>query len=580
MEPEDAQESCRSNNIDADKIQMSAEDALDEESVSIAVENLIQKLMQENRSLKKELASLKEVKAVNFEDYRDVKEQVNARQCTTSKGFEITGRNNTETKCDINFLQKSMIENADHIKPSKMNDSTGDRENLRINCISLNSGMKNADQNSWKSCRYCDEIHKWGSKYCSAYGRVCRKCGKQNHIAKVCRSSKRRTMTYYPDVNMAFLVNKMGQRGRILLYNDYGNYNIFPCKRNPSAKDVVECLRKFNNSHELPRKVCLRYQHDASEMFYKELAASLKCNNLYVEVIKDQRLNTTVKQIMDIEVRNELIKTGKENKLLIDKMEKQIRNMDMRIFNLENDKELTEKHRECDEKSRMSSDEEDILELYTDTISDSGRKRVEQRYIDFANAILPHSTKEISDLRTGKVWLHLLNRMYKQNYKHSNPRKNYNNCLKILQANDVDGEFILNDWNEILKGNQKENIFVADHLRNLLWETEDCEEICDEIEETFDKIQEEKKKQRGIKKEYIVESEENQKEVYLCSNKEMLGKMEEPVFYEGCWQDYAKMNQTQRNLYNDNLYKEEMRKAQSQTKGKARTHQRRCNRRI
>ena len=42
-------------------------------------------------------------------------------------------------------------------------------------------------------------------------------------------------------------------------------------------------------------------------------------------------LNTTVKQIVDIEVKNELIKTGKENKLQMDKMQKQIRNMDMRI---------------------------------------------------------------------------------------------------------------------------------------------------------------------------------------------------------------------------------------------------------
>ena len=204
---------------------------------------------------------------------------------------------------------------------------------------------------------------------------------------------------------------------------------------------------------------------------------------------------------------------------------------------------------------------------------------MEQRYIDFANAILPHSTKEISDLRTGKVWLHLLNRMYKQNYKHGNPRKNYNNCLKILQANDVDGGFILNDWNEILKGNQKENIYVAEHLRNLLWETDTCEETCDEIEEAFDKIQEEMN-QKDNKMQYIMESEEKQKEVYLCSNKEMLNKMEEPVIYEGCWQDYMKMNQTQRNLYNDNLYKEEMRKAQNQRKEKARTHQRRYNRRI
>ena len=303
-----------------------------------------------------------------------VKEKVNACQCTTNVkvskyrekldlecitniGFEVNGSNNAETICDVNFLQKSMIakdsfadgENADHIASSKINDSTGERENLRINCISLNSGMKNADQNSRKSCRYCDEIHKWGSKYCSAYGRVCRKCGKQNHIAKVCKSSKRRTMTHYPDVNMACLVNKIGQRGRIVLYNDYGKYNIFPCKRNPTAKDVMECLRKFNNSHELPRKMYLRYQHDPNEMFYKELAASLRCNKLYVEVIKEQRLNTTVKQIVDIEVKNELIKTGKENKLQMDKMQKQIRNMDMRIFNLENNKEVKEKHRECND---------------------------------------------------------------------------------------------------------------------------------------------------------------------------------------------------------------------------------------
>ena len=367
MEPEDAQESCRSNNIDTDTLQRSAEDAFDKESVSIAVENLIHKLMKENRSLRKELASLKEVKAVNTEDYTDVKEKVNARQCTTSKGFEITGRSNTESKCDVNFLQKSMIEkysfadgeNADHIKTRKTNDSTGDRETLRINCISLNSGMKNADQNSRKSCRYCDEIHKWGSKYCTAYGRVCRKCGKQNHIAKVCRSSKRRAMTYFPEVNVTFLSNRIGEAVKMVIYKqDYKEYAIFPCSRNPTAKEVKERLRDVTYLHKLPLKVQLACRTDHGERRCKHLAEELRQEIMYIDVKKDPCLN--VKNIifskewrkvninqkfyrnecrqMSCESRAgyEAITIGKENKVQLDKIKKQIRNIEMRIFITEN----------------------------------------------------------------------------------------------------------------------------------------------------------------------------------------------------------------------------------------------------
>ena len=109
----------------------------------------------------------------------------------------MTGIHNAETKCEVNFLQKSKMqkcsagggENANLIKSRELSDSKGERRNIQINAMSVNSEMTNAVQKSWKSCRYCGEKHKWGSRYCSAYGKVCRNCGKRNHVTKVCRSS-------------------------------------------------------------------------------------------------------------------------------------------------------------------------------------------------------------------------------------------------------------------------------------------------------------------------------------------------------------------------------------------------------
>ncbi len=40
-----------------------------------------------------------------------------------------------------------------------------------------------------KSCRYCGKIH--GKGQCLAYGKICSSCGKSNHFAAVCLTSKR-----------------------------------------------------------------------------------------------------------------------------------------------------------------------------------------------------------------------------------------------------------------------------------------------------------------------------------------------------------------------------------------------------
>lgn len=38
-------------------------------------------------------------------------------------------------------------------------------------------------------CRKCGQFHKWNR--CPAYGKTCKKCGKLNHFAKVCRSANK-----------------------------------------------------------------------------------------------------------------------------------------------------------------------------------------------------------------------------------------------------------------------------------------------------------------------------------------------------------------------------------------------------
>ena len=45
-------------------------------------------------------------------------------------------------------------------------------------------------------CEYCGKIHRWGQRYCPAYGQTCGSCGKVNHFATACKSRIRRGRRY------------------------------------------------------------------------------------------------------------------------------------------------------------------------------------------------------------------------------------------------------------------------------------------------------------------------------------------------------------------------------------------------
>ena len=42
-----------------------------------------------------------------------------------------------------------------------------------------------------RKCKFCGDMHTFGKKNCKAAGKQCDNCGKKDHLAKVCRSSKK-----------------------------------------------------------------------------------------------------------------------------------------------------------------------------------------------------------------------------------------------------------------------------------------------------------------------------------------------------------------------------------------------------
>ena len=195
-----------------------------EDSVKDAMSILIQKLLVENMKLKKEIKLMKAS--------RDAAKEV-TRKCKTdteildenvivskisSTPDSLDRRNSGWTYKKFRIRKDSYSANGENAelqrdgctkdfgKKSKENPKEQDgakekqvnakfRSNVADGTKEIKVGslmMTTTCKENWKSCRYCGEIHKWGSRNCAAYGKICNGCGKQNHVKKVCRSSGKR----------------------------------------------------------------------------------------------------------------------------------------------------------------------------------------------------------------------------------------------------------------------------------------------------------------------------------------------------------------------------------------------------
>ena len=364
-------------------------------------------LGKENKSLKLEVsilqAELDDLK-VEIKDTvtdRNAIYNLGGRKCKDkSENFAEADRNRLKCKHTSTQIKKEVKKCVDVVKDStETGEVNGIVTPLQMNSFVLEDKNRDAVPcDFWKPCRYCGEIHQWGSQFCNAFGKICRSCGKENHLARVCRSKLKSS------------IRKESKK---------------PCL---TSEDIMVCGK-------LNLKSVLRNNTEK----FRELKER-------VSKIEDDR-----KMEKDLNYRK------------LDILNQNMSEMNSRVCKLEGTRPL--------EKSEIA-----VMEL-------------QMSKIDFANAVLPNSTRQITDLKSGEVWLHLLNKIYDRNYTASRKhRRNYNKCLKILQAHDQSNcaEFILENMEELLAGNEEALRFVSSEMREILSESDKwelCEEIDNQVEE-------------------------------------------------------------------------------------------------
>ncbi|KAK7110621.1 hypothetical protein V1264_014461 [Littorina saxatilis] len=85
----------------------------------------------------------------------------------------------------------------------------------------------NEDSHKGKLCSYCARSHKKGKEHCPAYGQQCKKCGKKNHFAVMCKLKERKTVHEvcdedddFDDDDLVLHVNGVSNAGKKDEYSD------------------------------------------------------------------------------------------------------------------------------------------------------------------------------------------------------------------------------------------------------------------------------------------------------------------------------------------------------------------------
>jgi len=131
-----------------------------------------------------------------------------------------------------------------------------------------------------------------------------------------------------------------------------------------------------------------------------------------------------------------------------------------------------------------------------------------QQFIDFANAILPGSTEIISDLKSGEVWLELLNLIQKDTVnpdkiKHGQDlsvkdcKKNFKLLRKTLNKKGIEYTKILDEnLEELLDGDAKLHYDVAVWFKEYFEENSD-DELLNKIHKDIEEMENDRK-EKGI----------------------------------------------------------------------------------
>ena len=350
----------------------------------------------------------------------------------------------------------------------------------RIN--SVDSADTNTDSRK-KKCSYCGDFHKRGHQFCPWYGKACSCCGRLNHKAKMCK------------IGYGIIVGFLHGMENTMILVDQHSWKGFQMKQEYSMEPeyVLKCLRTFSK-YAGPAKIPVIFKHKNkhTKSYCEELIDEIhKLTNEYSFEIR-QASKLRFSHGVQENIINEYYQQKYPNQ------ENIIREYFQRKYP-EIQSEEFERIATKENKNDDSMRKDELLNIQIDNLTEKEYTKAEETCIDFANAILPKSTCQVTDLKSGIVWLHLVNRICHWNYKASKKhRKNYTNCIKMLQANQMDAEFMLENLEDALAGEKKAIMEIAHILRDIINVGDDWD-ICEEIESRISNISKERllKKKKG-----------------------------------------------------------------------------------
>lgn len=167
--------------------------------------------------------------------YDKAVEKARQSEATREQVDTMSGSKTTEVN-EIRKANDKRNRNATNHVDARNNNNTKEKHN-RHSSTSGNSRDKNAhthrrpNGNRSKSnnddgfensrCKYCNYSHKFGTKFCPAYGKKCKSCSKENHFSTVCRLKNVSTLSqcnesddYDFDDNEEFVIDILSRETR------------------------------------------------------------------------------------------------------------------------------------------------------------------------------------------------------------------------------------------------------------------------------------------------------------------------------------------------------------------------------
>jgi hypothetical protein len=259
-----------------------------EEDSRDALVNVIQTLLQEIKELKLELDAFKfpESNGHNVackESFRAHYDAAGVDNGSGNTDLQLGTKKSVHQECKLKAENTNGSSSMDNYTAERSTAKIGARDKLRINALARMQSL------TLQKCRYCGNRHRWGSQFCPAFGKCCSKCGKHNHIGKVCESnhkektgSKQKTTSStlkqssaWKEIGIAFISTK--RSAQEIHTVDYHSSRLqINAMKTWNPEKLMEHLQVLTAKYGPPKRVNLLHKNKHCPSWIKQLKNQLQ----------------------------------------------------------------------------------------------------------------------------------------------------------------------------------------------------------------------------------------------------------------------------------------------------------------